>query len=158
MKKIFYVKEGRRYVPVSEYDSDLTDSFAKGNHLVMVYPGGQSRRYNVDPNYAALIAAGRVAEDAISRSLMEASEIRLRRPDREKPMTESQRAAWENLIKEFGETARCLEWPSVQEVAELGVKAMQQEADKLMTNPAVRKAFDSFQMICELTREHNVEK
>ena len=28
-------------------------------------PGGKSTRYNIDPNYAAMIAAGRIAEDAI---------------------------------------------------------------------------------------------
>jgi len=73
MKKIYYEKKGRRYVPVAEYDSDLMDSFSKGTHLVMVYPGGSSRRYNIDPNYAAMIAAGRVAEDAISRAISYAS-------------------------------------------------------------------------------------
>ena len=65
MKKIFYEKVGRRYVPVSEYDSDLLDAFPKGTHIVMCYPGGQSRRYQIDPAYAPMIAAGRVAEEAI---------------------------------------------------------------------------------------------
>jgi hypothetical protein len=65
MKKIFYEKQGRRYVPEAEYDNELLDSFPKGNHLVMCYPGGSSRRFNIDPNYAAMIAAGRVAEDAV---------------------------------------------------------------------------------------------
>jgi hypothetical protein len=64
MKKIYYEKKGHRYVPVSEYDSEYLDSFSKGTHLVMCYPGGQSRRYNVDPDYAAMIAAGRVAEQS----------------------------------------------------------------------------------------------
>ena len=27
MKKIFYEKQGRKYVPVSEYDNDFLDSF-----------------------------------------------------------------------------------------------------------------------------------
>ena len=75
-KKIYYEKVGRRYVPVAEYDSDFLDSFSKGNTLVMCYPGGKSRRYNVDPDYAGLIAAGRVAEDAISRAIMKASDLR----------------------------------------------------------------------------------
>jgi hypothetical protein len=63
MKKIFYEKVGRRYKPVREYDNDFLDSVPKGSHLVMSYPGGKSTRYNIDPNYAAMIAAGRVAED-----------------------------------------------------------------------------------------------
>jgi hypothetical protein len=76
VKKIYYEKVGRKYVPVSEYDSDLTDSFGKGSHLVICYPGGQSRRYNIDPDYAALIAAGRVAEDAMIQAMSKASELR----------------------------------------------------------------------------------
>ena len=97
MKKVYYEKRGRRYVPIAEYDSDYLDSFPKGDHLVSVYPGGSSRRFCIDPNYAALIAAGRVAEDAICSAMHKASEAK---PTR-KPITERQRAAWENMKKEF---------------------------------------------------------
>ena len=76
MKKIFYEKVGRKYVPVHEYDSDLLHALPKGTHLIMVYPGGSSTRYNVDPNYAAMIAAGRVAEDAMTDAIRAASELR----------------------------------------------------------------------------------
>ena len=155
MKKIFYEKVGRRYVPVSEYDSNLLDALPKGTHIVMVYPGGQSTRYKIDPNHAAMIAAGRVAEDAISKKLLEASEIRMQRPDRERKLTESQKAAWENLVKEFGDGVRQLEWPSIREVAEAGVKAMQEEAEKLMSVPSVKKAYEHFMLVCELTKEKN---
>ena len=65
METIFYVKKGRRYIPHSSYSSEFCDSFPKGTHLVQTYPGGSSRRYNIDPAYAPMIAAGRVAEDAI---------------------------------------------------------------------------------------------
>lgn len=151
-KTIFYRKEGRKYVPVSEYDQELLDSFPRGNHLVMVYPGGSSRRFNVDPNYAAMIAAGRVAEDAISKKLMETSDLRMQRKTRDRKLTEEQKAAWDNLVKEFGDSARQLEWPSARETAEEGVKAMMKEAEILMTNPAVKKAWEQFQLICLLTK------
>ena len=59
MKKIYYEKRGRRYVPIAEYDSTYLDSFTKGAHLVMCYPGGTSRRFNINPAYAPMIAAGR---------------------------------------------------------------------------------------------------
>jgi hypothetical protein len=155
MKKIFYEKVGRKYVPVYEYDQTLMDAFPKGTHIVMCYPGGQSTRYNVNPNYAAMIAAGRLAEDEISKKMMEASEIRLQRKDRDKQLTPSQRAAWDNLVNEFGDSAKQLEWASVREIAEAGVDAMQAEADKLMQNESVRKAYEHFQLMCELTKEHN---
>jgi t-SNARE complex subunit (syntaxin) len=152
MKKIFYEKVGRKYVPVYEYDQTLMDAFPKGTHIVMCYPGGQSTRYNVNPNYASMIAAGRLAEDAISKKLMEASEIRMQRKDRDRELTPKQRAAWNNLIKEFGDSAKQLEWASVREIAEAGVDAMQAEADKLMQNESVRKAYEHFQLICELSK------
>ena len=146
---IFYVKKGRRYVPHSAYSNEFCDSFTNGTHLVQVYPGGSSRRFNIDPNYAAMIAAGRVAEDTISKALMKASDLRPKRA----PMTPKQIAAWDNLVKEFGEEARCLQWPSAREACEEAVKAMQAEADKLMTHESVRKAYDHFQLMCELTKE-----
>jgi hypothetical protein len=150
-KTVFYKKVGRRYIPVSEYDNELLDSFPKGTHLVQCYPGGSSRRFNIDPAYAPMIAAGRVAEDVISKALMRASDLRPQRA----PITEAQRAAWDNLVKEMGEEARCLQWPSAREACEEAVKAMSVEAEKLLTNPSVRKAYERFLLICELTKEHN---
>jgi hypothetical protein len=149
-KTIFYIKEGRRYKPVYEYDQTLMDAFPKGTHLVQCYPGGQSRRFNIDPNYAAMIAAGRVAEDAISKVIMKASDLR----PRSAPLTEGQKLAWENLVKEFGEDARALEWPSAREACEEAVKAMTIEADKLLQDPVVRKAYDRFLFVAELTKNH----
>lgn len=152
MKQIYYKKDGRRYVPVSEYDSEYLDSFPKGNHLVSVYPGGSSRKYFVDPAYVPMIAAGRVAEDAISQAIMKAQELRLPSRQRERPLTEEQRLAWENLVRVFGDDVRQLEWPSVREAAEAGVKAMQEEAEKLMENPVVKKAYERFLFVAELAK------
>ena len=147
MKKIYYEKRGRRYVPVSEYDSEYLDSFSRGTHIVMCYPGGQSRRYNIDPNYAAMIAAGRVAEDAICRAISNASEMRPQRT----PITPGQQRAWKKLAKEFGDELATLHGLCVHDCAEAGVKAMQAEADKLMKNASVRAAYDQFQLVCALT-------
>ncbi len=151
-KKIYYEKKGRRYVPVSEYDSEYLDSFPKGNHLVMCYPGGSSRRFNIDPAYAPMIAAGRVAEDAISKHIMDVSALRV--PDRERPLTDEQRKAWEAFSKAMGKEVYALEYCSYREAAEAGVKAMMSEAEELMSNPVVRKSFEKFLMICELTKEN----
>jgi hypothetical protein len=151
MKKIYYEKIGRKYVPVSEYDTNFLDSFTKGTHLVMSYPGGQSRRYNIDPNYAAMIAAGRVAEDAISKAISKASELR----PKQTPITIGQKKAWEKLAKEFGDELCTLNGLSVHDCAEAGVKAMMLEAEKLLTNPTVRQAYERFIFLAELTKEHN---
>jgi hypothetical protein len=149
MKKIYYVKEGRRYKPVAEYDNDLMDSFHKGNHLVMVYPGGTSRRFNIDPAMAPMIAAGRVAEDAMCTAMMKASELK----PQHTPLTEGQRKAWRKLAKEFGTELCTLEGSSTRDIVEAGVQAMQIEADQLMSHPAVRDAYEQFQLVCKLVKE-----
>lgn len=154
VKKIYYEKVGRRYKPVSEYDSGLLDALPKGSHLIQVYPGGKSTRYKVDPNYAALIAAGRVCEDAISRELMRASDIRMQRSDRERSLTPEQKAAWEHLVEVMGPSAKTLEWPSAREIAEAGVQAMQDEAEKLMEHNAVKLAYEHFMLVCEICKRN----
>ena len=152
MKKIYYEKIGRKYVPVAEYDNDFMDGFTKGTHLVMSYPGGTSRRYNIDPNYAAMIAAGRVAEDAICRAISKASEMR----PKQTPITEGQRKAWRKLAKEFGDELATLNIASARDIAEAGIKAQMAEADKLMKNESVRQAYEHFVFLCELTKSHTV--
>ena len=153
MKKTYYEKQGRRYVPVAEYDNDWLDSFPKGTHLVMSYPGGSSRRFNIDPAYAAMIAAGRVAEDAVCTAMIKADEIQ---PTR-RAMTEAERDAWNNLIAVWGDEARSLRRPAMRDVAEAGVKAMMAEADKLMTHESVRRAYEHFQLMCKLAKENEYQ-
>lgn len=150
MKKLYYIKKGRKYVPVSEYDSDLMDSFHKGTHIVMSYPGGKSTHYNIDPAYAPLIAAGRVAEAAICKSIQKASELRPQKA----PITEGQRKAWAKLAEEFGDELCTLQGLSSHDCAQAGVKAMIDEANKLLENPSVKNAYDHFMLVCELTKEN----
>jgi hypothetical protein len=149
MKKIYYEKIGRRYVPVAEYDNDLLDSFPKGAHLVLCYPGGSSRRFNVEPNHAAMIAAGRVAEDGMCDAIRRASEMRPQRT----PITEGQRRAWRKLAREFGDDLATLNMGCARDIAEAGVNAMIAEADKLMSHPAVRDAYEQFQTVCNLVKQ-----
>ena len=149
MKRTFYEKVGRRYVPVYEYDSDMYAALPEGTHLVMCRPGGQSTRYSVDPAFAPMIAAGRYAQEAITHGLIKASEMR---PSRQ-PVTEEQRAAWDQLKQAFGEEMYALHIPSLNDIADAGVAAMQQEADKLLKHPAVKAAYDDFMLLCKLTME-----
>ena len=148
-KKIYYEKRGRRYYPVMENDYELHDAMPRGNHLIMCYPGGRSTRYNIDPALAPMIAAGRVAEDRMSEAVRKASEMRPRR----KELTHDQQRAWTRLNKVMGDDIYTIEVASARDIAEAGIKAMQEEADKLLTNPAVRKAYDRFLFIAELTKD-----
>jgi hypothetical protein len=152
-KEIFYKKEGRKYVPVYEYDQTLLDAFPKGTHIVMCYPGGQSRRYNIEPNHAALIAAARVAEDAMCDAIRKASEMRPQRT----PLTPGQIKAWNKLAKEFGDGLATLSYDCVRDIADAGVQAIIKEAEKLMTVPSVKKAYEQFLLVAELTKDNTNE-
>ena len=149
MKKIYYIKEGRKYVPVAEYDQDLMSGFPKGTHIVMCYPGGQSTRYNIDPAFAPMIAAGRYAEDAICSAMHKESEAK----PKEHPITERQRAAWEEMKLAFGDEFFSLQFPSIRDLAEAGVNAMQAEADKMLEHPSVKEAYDHFMFMAKLAYE-----
>jgi len=127
------------------------DSFTKGNHLVMSYPGGTSRRFNIDPNYASMIAAGRVAEDAVCKAINKASEMRPART----PITPAQQRAWKKLAKEFGDELCTLNSASTRDIAEAAVTAMQAEADKLMRHESVKRAYEQFLLVCQLTKKEN---
>ena len=146
---VFYEKVGRKYIPVREFDSRLIESFAKGAHLVMAHPGGRSTRYNIDPNYAALIAAGRVAEDAMTEAIQQASELR----PQQNPVTPAQQRAWKNLAKAFGSELNLLHGKSSHDIAQAGLRALQQQADVLYSNPAVRDAYEKFLFVCALTKQ-----
>ena len=146
---VFYVKKGRRYVPHSTYSSEFCDSFPKGTHLVQSYPGGSMRRFNVDPAYAPMIAAGRVAEEKISEALMKANELR----PQTTPITPAAQRAWMKLKKELGNEAM-LTRGSARDAAEAAVKAMADEAEKLMQHESVKQAYEHFLLLCELTKTH----
>ena len=148
-KKIYYEKRGRRYVPVMEYDEYLMDGLPYGNHMIMCFPGGRSTRYNIDPALAPMIAAGRVAEDKMSEAVREVSAMRTRRH----PLTQKQQQAWQRLNKALGDDIYTIEIASAREIAEAGLKAMQKEAQQLLTNPAVKLAYEQFLLVCELTKK-----
>ena len=148
-KKIYYEKRGRRYVPVMEHDTKLMDAMPRGNHLIMCYPGGQSTRYNINPALAPMIAAGRVAEDRMSEAVRKASEMRPRR----KELTHDQQRAWTRLNRALGDDIYTIEVASARDIAEAGLKAMQAEAQQLLTNPAVKLAYEQFLLVCELTKK-----
>jgi hypothetical protein len=98
-----------------------------------------------------MIAAGRVAEDRMSEAVRKASEMRPRR----KELTHDQQRAWTRLNRAMGDDIYTIEVASARDIADAGLKAMQEEADKLMTNPAVRLAYEQFLLVCELTKKHD---
>lgn len=151
MQTTFYKKEGRRYVPVYEYDTELMDSFPAGSHVVICYPGGKSIRYNIDVNYAAMIAAGRLAEDVIAEALVKSGELR----PQAKAISQKSRDLYDKFVDSLEDDERYyIERASAREMSEKAVQAMQKEAEKLMTNDAIKQAYEHFLFLCELSKEN----
>jgi hypothetical protein len=139
-REVFYKKVGRKYVPISEYDSEFVDSIRYGTHLSISSPGGHSVRYNIEPDFAAMIAAGHYAEDAISRAIMKAQDMR---PQQGKELTPEEREAWNNFVEVMGDRGRYIEIPSAREATEAGVKAMMLAAkDMFESHPSVKQAYE----------------
>lgn len=150
MKTIYYKKVGRRYQPVSEYDSELCDAFPQGAHLVVTKPGSRSIQYRIDPALAPMIAAGRYAQDAMADIIRKTTELR---PVDQK-LSDEEQIKWKQFIRTMPDEFRfMMTHGSAYDAVYAGIMAMQAEADKMLKNPAVRKAYDNFMLICQLTKE-----
>lgn len=153
MKQTFYKKVGRRYVAISEYDSELMDGLPQGDHLISVRVGMTSRRYNVDTALAPMIAAGLYAEDAICRRIQEETELR----PANREIDEDTQRRWKEFISTIPEEFRFMfTHGSARDAAEAGVKAMQEEAQRRMSHPAVRKAYEDFLLVARLCENQDV--
>lgn len=143
----FYRKEGRKYIPVSEYDNELTDAWPEGTHLTISAPGRRSRRYDVDPALAPMIAAGYTAEERITQVIMDKLSFR---PE-QLPVTPAQHKAWDNMKKVWGEDMCRLQSGSIGEAVRAGVDEMVKEAESLLLNPALQNSYNNYILLCKLT-------
>lgn len=150
MKTVFYKKVGKRYKPVSEYDSDLMSSLPMGYHLFAVKQGQTQRIFNINPDYVSLIAAGHAAKEAMVTALVKENTVKSPR----RALTEEEYAAWENLITVWGDEARAIKGVSMNEVAEAGIKALEVEAADLLSTPAIKEAYEHFLFVTRLCYEN----
>lgn len=154
MKEVYYKKVGRRYVPVSEYDSNLHVAMPKGKHMILsVEPGMTSYHYNIDPAFAPVLAAAKYGEHVLSNAIVKATDLRRQQNGGDKKLTEEQRKAWEHLVEVFGDDAKQLEWPSARGAAEEVINALAIEAEKMLQLPAVKHAYEQFMLVYKLTKD-----
>lgn len=150
-----YKKVGRRYVEIGEYDPEYLDHIPMGASLWVKRKGSQSRRYDVDPAFVPMLAAGIYCEDEISHAIMRAGELR----PVSKSITPEQRAAYDAFLATMPEQERFyLTHGSAREAAEAGVQALQEQAKQLMTNDSIRAAYEHFMLLCKLSAQNNAEK
>jgi hypothetical protein len=108
----FYVKRGRRYVPVLYGNEAFNNAMPAGTHLVVVQPGIESRIYNIQPDAAPLLAAAKLAEDTV---LVKMREIATFRPEKS-PLTPEQKEVWNHLLAVMGEDSCFFTYPSLKDI------------------------------------------
>jgi len=126
---IFYEKIGKRYKPSRTTDV-YQNSMPYGCHLIIVEPNTTSKYYKINPAYAPMIAASKIATEKMCVAIVNKSKY--------KPV--------DGFPNRF-------EAPSVQDCITEGMNVLRDEAEKLLANPAVENAYDHFLLVCELTKE-----
>ena len=150
MKETYYVKKGRKYIPISEYDSEISQSIKYGTHLVVNHLGTRMYTYDVEPDHAAMIAAARIFKEYLVKILHHASQARPKTGDT-KPFTESQMEAYNKLKEELGEHTYYFEFPSINEIASKAVdEFISHYSKKYEEYPFVQKAYDNLMLKIKL--------
>lgn len=67
-----YVKRGRKYVAVSDYDRRVYDAMPWGAHMVIAQPGKVTTRYSISAYQAGLWAAFEAHRDELAQWIVEA--------------------------------------------------------------------------------------
>lgn len=157
---VFYKKvrvgKSYRYKPVYEYNPELTDSLPFGTHVQVCNELGMSRRYNIDPALAPFAAAAMILEDKLINIIRDASGYKLANKQSE-PLTPEQNEAWDNLNKSFGGKLTTLYGPSLQEIASNILKAISNEAEKLLTNNTLKEHYEQFLLLSKLTKNEQTD-
>jgi hypothetical protein len=153
MKKIFYEKVGNRYKPIKEYDDTFMSAYPKGTHLVVCKPGTTSFMYGIDPAFAPMTAAGKYAENEMSQAIVKGLEMK----PKQTPITERQRELWIELKNSFADQDFVIHGAAAADATREGIKALEQEVEKMLTNPAVKLAYEHFMLVWQLTKEQQKE-
>lgn len=148
METVYYVKEGRKYKPVSYYDSSVLDSVPEGATLIVKQKGCRMQRSKIETAYAPFLAAMLSVEPAVSSGIVKASEAY---PHSSRPLTESQHADWTKFIKKHGEAFRYLAYPSARDIAESAMAELKKHVDKAHSNPAVQEAWEHYKFLVALS-------
>lgn len=150
MAEIFYKKVGRKYVPVLQCDSELTNALPYGSHLITVGGNGSSTKLNVDPAFLPMIAAGVYARDAIARAIINGSVLR---PTLAKLSVEQKELFNKYLLSLPEDERHYLSYGSTYDAVNEGIDQMIKSSSELLDHPSVMQAYDHFMLLCKLVSE-----
>ncbi len=125
MSETIYVKVGRRYKPIYEYDQKVCDSFPVGSHLVVSEPGHQITRFNVNLDFAPVLAALASGREAFVSAIQKAT---LLTP--QKKLNPKELAAFEAWKRATGEETLMLSSASASDVYDAFERAIIEAANR----------------------------
>ena len=146
----FYHKKGRKYIPVSEYDSEYRDSWPIGAHAVICSPGSVRMKYNIDPLTLPMLVAGMIAEEKICKVINDAMSYQIEPT----PLTPEQMEAWKHLQNTFEDGFVRISAKSIADAVQAGINELINETSKLLTNPVMQSSYDNFIALSNLTKDH----
>jgi len=144
---IIYKKVGKKYFPMG-VDTYKWDILPVGAHLIVIDGGCTTRKYNIDPDYAPMLAAVMYCRDELANAIGEATSAR----PRNQPITELQRKKWEEFAESMGESLMLLQHDSTYDVAEKVLKMLIARSDELLKNESVKLAHDQFLFLSKLSK------
>jgi hypothetical protein len=119
MSETLYKKVGKKFIPVAE--TEVIHSYPEGFYLVRIKPGCTSTApLKLHPRYAQLEAALMHFKDELVDGLRDASEVKTN-----KPITEEQRAAWDNMLAVFGDESRMFHYAALYDIATVAIEKIQ---------------------------------
>lgn len=150
MTTTYYVKEGRKYKPVAEYDEQLMASVPYGNTLIISQPNRRMRRFNIDPDHAPLLAALETSTDEITSIVVDAmSDIR-----QTAEYSDVNNEVWQKFKDELQGQLSVLYYPSAYDITRKLHTELVRDAVEIMENPSVKQAYENFKFVYELARNH----
>lgn len=121
-RETIYIKRGKRYKPIYEYDPMVCDSFPEGAHLVVSVPGHRLTRFRIDPNNAPVLAAVAQYRDKLIEAVTQAVKMKPRK-DYDTP---KHKRAWKAYCDAMGDenAIMYLDGPSIVDIVEALEKAV----------------------------------
>lgn len=136
---------------MGEYNGDWEKTMPFGCHVHVVHEGGgQSYTYRIEPAIAPLVAAAMIMRDDLVGVIREAAEYE--KPKKEL-LTERQHAAWKEFNDAFGGSISSLRGKSIHDVANQVLSVIAKRAENMLTNDAMKEAYDQFITVATLSKE-----
>lgn len=152
-EETYYVKRGRKYVPVKYHDSEITESFPEGATLIIKKGNLRMYRYSVPMELASAAAVLEWLKEELTGAIVSSSAM----VAPVEMLTPEHLAAWENFVKIAGPAGKRISYPSAAGVAITAIESLREDILGKMSHPLVKEAYERLQTAIALTENHETQ-